>query len=297
MTDNLEELKAQANAINKKIRALEAKGDADVNALIEEIQQPGSYLQWGNGWVIKPTGGYRKENKKSVEFKGCSLHIDGSVPYPYFNAGWSSSGYDIKDFKKLLNKNEIKVFHDPKNLLSEIDRQQQKMCNPADVLRQILISLPDKSDVDIKAFLKLKRQEAVDLAIATYDGVIVKKPFSGPDSRNLDEFHILRFVDAGDGTVFFKIISVYPVVFRSDCTCWFFYLDETRILQVVRTNPSDRVSKNLLHSNLKKILTDATVATVSDLEAYKDRAIESFDLVWNEFKAEVQKAICVEESK
>ena len=295
MTDNLEELKAQANAINKKIRALEAKGDADVNALIEEIQQPGSYLQWGNNWVIKPTGGYRKETKKSVEFKGCSLNIDGV--YPYFNAGWSSSGYDIKDFKKLLNKNEINVFHDPKKLLTEIDQQQQKMCNSVDVLRQILISLPYKSDVDIKAFLKLKRQEAVDLAITNFDGLIVKKPFPWQGSRKLDEFHILRFVDAGDGSVFFKIISVYPAVFRSDGTRWFFYLDETRILQVVRTNPSDRVSKNLLHSNLKKILADATVATVSDLEAYKDRAIESFDQVWTEFKAEVQKAIRVEETK
>lgn len=274
MTESLEELERQAAVINKKIAEIKATGDAAVDAFIEEIKQPGTYLKWGNSYIISPSGGYRRANKKSVQFSGKCICFpnEGAAGNPII-IDWSSGGEEVKGFKKnYLDNGYIQVFHEPSPLLETAESYVGYFNYPTDIMERFLPHIRKETDVDIKKFKKSRLNNAIKTVLEKFNGLVVKlksdRCWGTGDDSNEFEYLVFRVVDLDDGSVYIKASLIAPVLQHYEGNQYIDIAENMLDHPNLRIEPMDVRSAKDLFADLKDHLKSAV--SVVTYDEFKD---------------------------
>jgi len=295
MTESLEELERQAAVINKKIAEIKATSDAAVDAFIEEIKQPGTYLKWGTSYIISPSGGYRRANKKSVQFFGkCICFPTKGNP---IIIDWSSGGEEVKGFKKnYLDNGYIQVFHEPNPLLETAEGYAGCFNYPTDIMERFLPHIRKETDVDIKKFKKSRLDNAIKTVVEKFNGLVVKlKPdrYHGTDDESNEfEYFVFRVVNVDDGSVYIKASLISPVLQHYNGNRYISIVESMLDHPNLRIEPMDLQSAKDLFVDLKDHLKSAvSVVTYDEFKDNIERLKAAAEKDAGTFMKTIRKAI------
>ena len=300
MTESVDELKKQAAALNKRIAELEAKGDPDLDAFIEDIKRPGTYLRWGKlDWVINPKCSYRKATKRSVQVTGdwVLIHKGGT---PTIIDNWSSCGYENKLFRQMLESGEVKVFHDPKNLLCQIKHHGDQFYEAVNTM-ELFKNFIDKTPIELTAeqIRRMKFKPALDAILTQLNGRVFKVD-SGrqlyTEGRKFDiyEYRVFRVTDFHDGSIHIKVTNISPVTLDYQEHQYINICENLVDHADIRIDPIDTANATDMVNDVKELLKQATPVPYGEycetLAAMKKNA----DKNAQEFIQTVRKAIVID---
>jgi len=299
MSESLEELQRQAAEINKKIAEIKVKGDAVVDAFIDEIKQPGTYIKWGNTYIIKPSGGYRRANKKSVEFFGKEICFPmGGNP---IIIDWSSSGEEVKSFRKnFLENGHIQVFHDPNPLIETAESYVGNFNRPSDIMGRFLPHIQKEPDLDIKKFKKTHLNNAIKTIVEKFNGLVIKlksdRCWGTRDADNEFEYLAFRVVNLDDGSVYIKASLFAPVLQHYEGNQYIDIVENVFDHPNLRIEPMDAQSAKKLVDELKDYLRPAiSVVSYGEFKENLEQLKISADNDTKQFMQMIRKAILAEE--
>ena len=249
MSESLEELERQAAAINKKIAEIKATGDAAVDSVIADLQKPGTYLQddWGctKHFIINPVLKYRKASKRSVEFFGKSLS-GGDGQYPTLN-DWSSGGYDLNSFRRMMKQKSYIVHHTPRAIIDYMGKLVKKSGAGLEVLRYIVNSVaggPEAYDEppqlwSAEEFRKATAKKLIPYVLERFDKLVfTRSPDQAGYNKSEKVYYIFRVVDTGDGAALVKCIRIsFDLRFIEDCLP---RIEEDYMVRTIRYQPCDK---------------------------------------------------------
>ena len=250
MSESLEELERQAAAINKKIAELKvANGDEFVDSVIADLEKPGTYLEndWGctKQFIINPVLKYRKASKHSVEFFGKSLY-GGDGQYPKLN-DWSSGGYDLRTFRRMMKAKSYIVHHTPRAIIDYMGKLVKKSGARLEVLRRIVNSVasgPDAYDEppqlwSAEEFKKATANKLIPYVLERFDKLVF---YLSPDQACFNGremvYYIFRVVDTGDGAALIKCIRISTdLSYRAELLP---NIEEDYMVRTIRYQPFDK---------------------------------------------------------
>ena len=299
MSESLEELQRQAAEINRKIAEIKATGDAVVDAFIEEIKQPGTYLKWGNSYIIKPSGGYRRANKKSVEFFGKEIYFptEGNP----IVIDWSSGGEEVKSFRKnCLENGHIQVFHDPNPLIETAESYVGNFNRSSDIMGRFLPHIQKEPDLDIKKFKKSHLNNAITTIVEKFNGLVIKlksdRCWGTCDADNEFEYLAFRVVNLDDGSVYIKASLFAPVLQHYEGNQYIDIVENIFDHPNLRIEPMDAQSAKKLVDDLKVYLRPAiSVVSYGEFKENLEQLKISADNDAKKFMQTIRKAILAEE--
>ena len=300
MTENVDELKKQAAAINKRIAELEAKGDPDLDAFIEDIKRPGTYLRWGKrDWIINPKGGYRKASKKSVQFSGDWVCFPKSGN-PTIIDHWTSCGYENKLFRQMLESGEVKVFHNPKDLLCQLKHHGDQFYEAANIM-ELFKDFIDKTPLEVTAeqIRRMRFKPALDAILTQLNGRVFKVENGSrfyDDGRqfSLYEYRVFRVTDFHDGSAHVKVTNISPVNLAYQENNYIGICENLVDNADIRIDPLDTTNATEMVNEVKELLKQATPVPYGEycemLAAMKKHAEKNAQ----EFTQAIRKAIVIE---
>ena len=270
MATRLEELKQHAAEIKKQIELLESKSDEVIDAFFAELEMPGTYMKFGDSWVIKPKGKYRQATKKSVELNGlwfipCSSYVSALPSL----IEWNSGGYAVKDFRERLKSGRIKVYHKPGAIMSVVNKSFDNLCEYSLAMERIANKCEEVHpdfEWDWPKINRMKHEQLTRLVIETFNGRIFKHQVRGEYSDGYVEYFAFRVVDFDDGSYVVKCSKLHK---------WFNEhneeplpeLTENDIFKCIRLTPFDTDVSKELYSLIKNRLNKAEPATVDEWRA------------------------------
>lgn len=299
MSESLEELERQAAEINRKIAEIKATSDAAVDAFIDEIKQPGTYLKWGNSYIIEPSGGYRRANKKSVEFFGKELGFP--VVGPPIIIDWSSGGEEVKSFKKnFLDNGHIQVFHDSTSLIERVERYAGRFNLPIDIIGRFLPHIQKEPDVDIKKYKRSHLNTAIQTVVKKFNGLVVKlksdRLWGTRDADNEFEYLVFRVINLDDGSVYIKASRIVPVLQHYEGSQYISIDENVLDHPIVRVEPMDLQSVMDFYVDMKTQLKSAvSVVTYDEFKENFEKLKVAVDNDAKKFMNTFRKAIQSEE--
>lgn len=265
MSESLEELERQAAAINKKIAELKvAKGDDFVDSVIADLEKPGTYLEddWGctKLFIINPVLKYRKASKRSVEFFGKTL-VGGEGLYPKLNA-WSSGGFDLNTFRRMMNAKSYIVHHTPRAIIDYMGKLVKKSGARLEMLRYIVNSVASSPDAydeppplwSAEEFKKATASKLIPYVLDRFDKLVLSQDLDRAYYNDSEKvYYIFRVVDTGDGAAMIKCIKISNDL--RFCGDWFPKIEEDYMVQIVRYQPitKDDETKQLV-AEIKRIV-------------------------------------------
>jgi hypothetical protein len=265
MKESVEELERQAAELHKRIAALKSeKGDEFVDSVIADLEKPGTYLEddWGctKHFVINPVLKYRKASKRSVEFFGKRL-VGGECLYPTLNE-WSSGGYDLNSFRRMMNAKSYIVHHTPRAIIDYMGKLVKKSGAGLEVLRRIVNSVasgPDAYDEppqlwSAEEFKNATASKLIPYVLERFDKLVLCQTFDRVYyNGNEKVYYIFRVVDTGDGAAMIKCIKISNDL--QFCGDWFPRIEEDYMVQMIRYQPipKDDETKQLV-AEIKRIV-------------------------------------------
>lgn len=301
MTENVDELKKQAAALNKRIAELEAKGDPDLDAFIEDIKRPGTYMRWGKrDWIINLKGGYRKATKKSVLFSGDWVCFPRSGNPTIIN-NWSSCGYENAMFRQMLASGEVKVFHAPKDLLCQLKHHGNQFYDAANTM-ELLKNFIDKTPLELTAeqIRRMKFKAALDAILTKLNGRVFKADsgrqlYTEGHKFDIYEYRVFRVTDFHDGSVHVKVTNISPVTLDYQEHQYINICENLVDHADIRIDPLDTANATDMVNDVKELLKQATPVPYGEycemLAAMKKNAEKNAQ----EFEQAVRKAIVIDE--
>ena len=265
MSESVEELERQAAELHKRIAALKSeKGDEFVDSVIADLKKPGTYLEddWGSTklFIINPVLKYRKASKRSVEFFGKRL-VGGESIYPTLNE-WSSGGFDLNSFRRMMNTKSYIVHHTPRAIIDYMGKLVKKSGAKLEVLRRIVNSVascPDAYDEppqlwSAEEFKKATASKLIPYVMERFDKLVLSQSLDRAYyNGNEKVYYIFRVVDTGDGAAMIKCIKISnDLQFCGDCLP---RIEEDYMVQMIRYQPipKDDETKQLV-AEIKSIV-------------------------------------------
>lgn len=276
MSESIEDLKRQAAVLHKRIAAMESeKGDEFVDSVIADLKKPGTYLEDDLGYtkhfIINPELKYRKASKRSVEFFGKSLG-GGDGQYPKLN-DWSSGGYDLKSFRRMMNVKSYIVHHTPRAIIDYMGKRVKKSGAGLEVLRYIVNSVtsgPEAYDEptplwSAEEFKKATASKLIPYVLERFDKLVFALSSEQAYYNNCEKvYYIFRVVDTGDCAALIKCIKIsHDLRFSDDCLP---RIEEDHMVQMIRYQPipKDDETKQLV-AEIKRIVGESHLVKSCEL--------------------------------
>lgn len=302
MSESVEELKRQAAELNKRIAAMESeKGDDFVDSVIADLQKPGTYLEDEMGctkhFIINPVLKYRKASKRSVEFFGKSLS-GGDGQYPKLNE-WSSGGFDLKSFRRMMNEKSYIVHHTPRAIIDYMGKLVKKSSARLEVLRYIVNSVaggPEAYDEppqlwSAEEFRKATAKKLIPYVLERFDKLVLSLlPERSYYSNNDKVYFIFRVVDTGDGAALVKCIRIsIDLSFRNDVLP---LVEEDYMVRTIRYQPFDKSEDGKQWvADIKRIVGDCNVVKPCELRELVTTCDSRMDESSKKFTDTVKEAV------
>ena len=254
MSESLKELEQQAAAIQKRIAALKCHPDSVVGKFIDDLQVPGTYINFCGSWIINPKGKFRQATCKSVEFSGDCVMM-GKFAVPYIME-WNSGGYDVKQLRRMIESGEVKLYNDPASIKAAMKKSIKLVESDETIVELLLARCKDcPEDYDHGCFLR-KSKTFVKYVLEHFDGLIfhcnenVAGTTQFNDNLTLDHLALFRVIDMGDGSHVIKcsVISMYN-------NQWCMTLNESKICTSVRlktgADPYNKILARSIYGEIK----------------------------------------------